>query len=137
MIMQNTLKILLTLILSLLLVLSFAACGDKDDNSSNGSSIDPTQDYADEWGEMGAPTESEKQEIEDLWNDGFSSGSGKIEGTTTSGGTSSNTSSGTSSTTSSGTTSSGTTSSSTNSDEEGTASEGELKGEVGKVNGIF
>jgi|GEM_PF-1610946 len=131
MIMQNTLKILLTLTLSLLLVLSFAACGDKDDNSSNGSSIDPTQDYADEWGEMDAPTESEKQEIEDLWNDGISSDSGKIEDTTdknedttTSGGTSSDSSSDTSS--------------STNSDEEGTASEGELKGEVGKVeNGIF
>ncbi len=125
MIMQNIFKKLLVLTLSALLVFSFAACG-KDDNSSTGSGVGPTQDYADEWGEMDAPTDEEKEETEKLWNDGFGSDSGQITDSSEDkdgGNTSTNTSSGNSS--------------STSSDEEGTASEGELSGSIEAVPGIF
>lgn len=81
-------KKLTVILLSLLLVLSFAACGkDKDkDNSSSGSSSgtssvssDPTQDFEDEWGENDGLTQEELDEIEKLWNDGVNNGNGGAE----------------------------------------------------------
>lgn len=75
-------KKLTAILLCLLLVLSFAACGKDKDNSSsdNGSSEmrDPTQDYNDKWGDNENLTDEEKQEVEDLWNELLGNGGAEI-----------------------------------------------------------
>ena len=68
--MSGALKKLLVVLMALLLVFSFAACGKDDVDSRNPSStLDPTQDYDDEWGEMSGLTSSELEDVESLWND--------------------------------------------------------------------
>lgn len=127
--MSGILKRLVVVLLALLLVFSFAACGKDDVDSSNPSSTnDPTQDYDDEWGENDNLTSSELEDLESLWNN--NSGSAEIvdPDDTQSDATSSDDK----------TSSEPTSSETTSSNEEGSAEDGELSGEIaGDIGAIF
>ena len=75
--MSNSVKKLLALTLSVLFLLAFVACGNTD---TDGSAIpnDQTQDFEEESFWEDEYTDEEKEQIEDLWNDGVNSGSGEI-----------------------------------------------------------
>lgn len=129
-------KKILALLLALLLVFSFAAC--KKDNADGTSSVvtddNPTQDYDNgEWDEGEDLTSSEREELEDLWNDITNNGSTEIT---------TGESSDTSSTNSDDTSSTGTSSTDTSSDVSSNATSStssELSGEVvqGNSPGIY
>lgn len=122
--MSGALKKLLVVLMALLLVFSFAACGKDDVDSRNPSStLDPTQDYDDEWGEMSGLTSSELEDVESLWNDN----KGDAEIVTPDSSSSEETSS-----------DENTSSEDASSNEEGTANDGELSGEItGDIGAIF
>ena len=122
--MSGSIKKILAVLMALLLVFAFAACGKDDVDSSNPSStIDPTQDYNDEWGEMSGLTSSELEDVESLWND--NKGDAEIVNPDNS---DSNTNS----------SDNDTSSDTTSSNEEGTANDGELSGEItGDIGAIF
>ena len=122
--MSGSIKKILAVLMALLLVFAFAACGKDDVDSSNPSStIDPTQDYDDEWGEMSGLTSSELEDVESLWND--NKGDAEIVNPDNS---DSNTNS----------SDNDTSSDTTSSNEEGTANDGELSGEItGDIGAIF
>lgn len=131
--MSNALKKVLVVIVTLCLLLSFAACGKDDDTGSNPSSSvkDYTQDFDDEWGELDGNDAVQDEAIKDLWEDGVNSNSAVVVDPTESESTESDK-------TESDKTESDNPSSTTSSNEEGTASEGELEGEVtGDIGGIF
>ena len=76
------LKKIVLLLLSVLLVLSFASCkwGNKadKDNSSSDFTSDILQDYDNDFGEDDELTEDEKEELEDLWNQATGNGNSSI-----------------------------------------------------------
>ncbi len=73
--MFKSIKKLLALTLSVLFLLTFVACGNTD-----GSAIpnDQTQDFEEESFWEDEYTDEEKEQIEDLWNDGVGNGNGEI-----------------------------------------------------------
>ena len=126
--MSNALKKVLVVIVTLCLLLSFAACGKDDDTGSNPSSSvkDYTQDFDDEWGELDGNDAVQDEALKDLWEDGVNSGSAVIVDPTESENTESDK------------TESDNPSNTTSSNEEGTASEGELEAETPEdVDAIF
>ncbi|MBQ1187263.1 MAG: hypothetical protein IIX54_06230 [Clostridia bacterium] len=134
-------KKILALLLALLLVFSFAAC--KKDNADGTSSVvtddNPTQDYDNgEWDEGEDLTSSEREELEDLWNDITTNGSTEV----TTGESSNTSSTGSDDTSSTGTSSSDTSSNDASSDVSSSATSStssELSGEVvqGNSPGIY
>lgn len=127
--MSGSIKKILAVLMALLLVFAFAACGKDDVDSSNPSStIDPTQDYNDEWGEMSGLTSSDLEDVESLWND--NKGDAEIVNPDNSDSNTNSSDNDTSSNPAS--------SDTTSSNEEGTANDGELSGEItGDIGAIF
>lgn len=126
--MSNAFKKVLVVIVTLCLLLSFAACGKDDDTGSNPSSSvkDYTQDFDDEWGELDGNDAVQDEAIKDLWEDGVNSNSAVVVDPTESESTESDK------------TESDNPSNTTSSNEEGTVSEGEFEAETPEdVDAIF